>query len=58
MKSNVECQRNDGHLSHLARCKKWKADWKQTCFVTGKTDKENILFNLFNDFLRVEQKIV
>ena len=28
------------------------------CFVTGKTGKENILFNLFNNFLQVEQKIV
>ena len=28
------------------------------CFVTGKTGKENILFNFFNDFLRVGQKIV
>ena len=25
--------------------------------MTGKTGKENILFNFFNDFLRVGQKI-
>ena len=27
-------------------------------FVAGKTGKENILFNFFNDFLWVGQKIV